>query len=105
MHDVLTVSDVSSRMIVCAAVLGQSVSRVHEEAMYICNTVHEFLRLQNNPLYLEPFQSKGKQEDALKFHYIVHCALDAVEEKGAANHQAWIVQCKASLLTACIAVQ
>lgn len=49
-------------MIVCAAVLGQT----------------------NNPLYLEPFQDKGKQEDALKFHYIVHCALDAVEEKVAA---------------------
>lgn len=45
-------------MIVCAAVLGQS----------------------NNPLYLEPFQ-RNKQEDSLKFHYIVHCALDAVEEK------------------------
>ncbi|DBA89261.1 TPA: hypothetical protein ACH3X1_016402 [Trebouxia sp. C0004] len=53
-------------MIVCAAVLGQT----------------------NNPLYLEVFQSKGKQEDALKFHYIVHCALDAVEEKVAAPRKA-----------------
>lgn len=39
--------------------------------------------MQNNPLYLEAFQNKGKQEDVLKFHYIVHCALDAIEEKGA----------------------
>ena len=38
--------------------------------------------MQNNPLYLEAFQNKGKQEDVLKFHYIVHCALDAIEEKG-----------------------
>ncbi|KAL0024525.1 hypothetical protein WJX79_000831 [Trebouxia sp. C0005] len=53
-------------MIVCAAVLGQT----------------------NNPLYLEVFQSKGKQEDALKFHYIMHCALDAVEEKVAAPRKA-----------------
>lgn len=42
--------------------------------------------LQNNPLYLEAFQTKGKQEDALKFHYIVHCALDAIEEKGMTCH-------------------
>lgn len=53
-------------MIVCAAVLGQT----------------------NNPLYLEAFQNKGKQEDVLKFHYIVHCALDAIEEKVAAPRKA-----------------
>ena len=35
---------------------------------------------QNNPLYLESFQS-GTDEDALKFHYVVHCSLDGVEEK------------------------
>ena len=34
--------------------------------------------LQNSPLFIEVF---SKQE-ALPFHYIVHCALDAVEEKG-----------------------
>eukprot|EP00891_Asterochloris_glomerata_P006222 jgi/Astpho2/6222/Aster-03629 len=43
-------------MIVCVAVVGQ----------------------KNNPLFIEVF---SKQE-ALPFHYIVHCALDAVEEKG-----------------------
>lgn len=42
-------------MIVCVAVVGQ----------------------KNNPLFIEVF---SKQE-ALPFHYIVHCALDAVEEK------------------------
>lgn len=47
-------------MIVCAAVIGQ----------------------QNNPLYLETFQQTGAgSEGALRFHYIVHCSLDAVEEK------------------------
>ncbi|KAK9823385.1 hypothetical protein WJX72_002400 [[Myrmecia] bisecta] len=45
-------------MIVCAAVIGQA----------------------NNPLYLETFQP-GSDDDALKFHYIVHCSLDAVDEK------------------------
>lgn len=53
-------------MIACAAVLGQT----------------------NNLLYLEAFQSKDKQEDVLKFHYIVHCALDAIEEKVAAPRKA-----------------
>ena len=37
---------------------------------------------QNNPLYLETFQ-QGSSDDALRFHYIVHCSLDAVEEKRA----------------------
>lgn len=37
---------------------------------------------QNNPLYLETFQ-QGSGDDALRFHYIVHCSLDAVEEKRA----------------------
>ena len=53
--------------------------------------------MQNNPLYLEVFQSKGKQEDALKFHYIVHCALDAVEEKGTACFASHL-SCSCSLL-------
>jgi hypothetical protein len=34
--------------------------------------------MQNNPLYLRTFPD----EEHLKFHYIVHCSLDAVEEKG-----------------------
>lgn len=53
--------------------------------------------MQNNPLYLEVFQSKGKQEDALKFHYIIHCALDAVEEKGAVRGAPHL-SCSCSLL-------
>ena len=47
----------------------------HDLKQFVCT-------LQNNPLYLEAFQNKGKQEDVLRFHYIVHCALDAIEEKG-----------------------
>jgi hypothetical protein len=42
---------------------------------------------QNNPLYLETFQ-QGSGDDALRFHYVVHCSLDAVEEKRAHVHQA-----------------
>lgn len=38
--------------------------------------------MQNKPLYLEAFQGSSSEEDTLKFHYVVHCALDAVEEKG-----------------------
>lgn len=52
-------------MIVCAAVVGQS----------------------NNPLYLKPFLVLP-EEDALKFQYIVHCSLDAVEEKVTALRKA-----------------
>jgi hypothetical protein len=40
--------------------------------------------LQNNPLYLKSYV---QVEDQLKFHYIVHCSLDAVEEKGARIQQ------------------
>ena len=104
MHDVLTVSDVPSSMIVCAAVLGQSVCRVHEELMHNFNATDRVPRLQNNPLYLEPFQ-RGKQEDALKFHYIVHCALDAVEEKGKTKRPNCPVLCRSYPPIACIAVQ
>ncbi|XP_078440628.1 SNARE-like superfamily protein [Wolffia australiana] len=43
-------------MIVCVAVVGQ----------------------QNNPLYLQNFTDA---DDALKFHHIVHCSLDVVEER------------------------
>lgn len=50
------------KMIVCAAVVGQ----------------------QNQPLYLRTFPA-AEGEALLKFHYIVHCSLDAVEEKGAWN--------------------
>jgi hypothetical protein len=39
--------------------------------------------LQNNPLYLKCFRSGSEEEEELRFHYIVHCALDAIDEKGA----------------------
>lgn len=45
-------------MIVCAAVIGQ----------------------QNNPLYLQTLQQEGGDR-SLRFHYVVHCSLDAVEER------------------------
>jgi hypothetical protein len=38
-----------------------------------------FFSLQNNPLFIQSF-SDG--DDALKFHHVVHCALDVIEEKG-----------------------
>ncbi|KAI5071177.1 hypothetical protein GOP47_0013428 [Adiantum capillus-veneris] len=43
-------------MIVCVAVVGQ----------------------QNNPLFIQSFTDG---DDELKFHYIVHCSLDVIEEK------------------------
>mmetsp|Transcript_19797 Transcript_19797/g.43034 ORF Transcript_19797/g.43034 Transcript_19797/m.43034 type:complete len:85 (-) Transcript_19797:1428-1682(-) len=46
--------------IVCTAIIGQ----------------------QNNPLYLRTFPS-ASPEQILKLNFIVHCALDAVEEKEA----------------------
>ncbi|KAJ7563682.1 hypothetical protein O6H91_03G120700 [Diphasiastrum complanatum] len=45
-----------SIMIVCVAIVGQ----------------------QNNPLYLQSFTGA---DEALKFHYIVHCSLDVFDEK------------------------
>ena len=68
-------------MIVCVAVVGQKVSVwisqlvcPHAQLLFEVGLV----LLQNNALFIEVF---SKQE-ALPFHYIVHCALDAVEEKG-----------------------
>jgi hypothetical protein len=37
--------------------------------------------MQNNPLYLSAFTSAADDE-AVKLHTIVHCSLDAVDEKG-----------------------
>jgi len=41
---------------------------------------------QNNPLFVQTYRSDnvvtGMQEDPIKFHYILHCSLDAFEEKG-----------------------
>lgn len=37
--------------------------------------------VQNAPLWLETFLEPSNQDDALRFSYIVHCALDAVDEK------------------------
>jgi hypothetical protein len=42
-------------------------------------------RAQNNPIYLKSYI---QVEDQLKFHYIVHCGLDSVEEKGAPRRPA-----------------
>ncbi len=36
--------------------------------------------LQNNPLYLQTLQQEGGDR-SLRFHYVVHCSLDAVEER------------------------
>ncbi|GFR41299.1 hypothetical protein Agub_g1975 [Astrephomene gubernaculifera] len=39
-----------------------------------------FIGPQNNPLYLRSMDP-ASDEQYLKLHYVVHCALDAVEEK------------------------
>ncbi|WZN65671.1 trafficking protein particle complex protein [Chloropicon roscoffensis] len=40
---------------------------------------------ENNPLFVQTYRSDnvvtGMQEDPIKFHYILHCSLDAFEEK------------------------
>eukprot|EP01024_Parvocaulis_polyphysoides_P032167 TRINITY_DN28886_c0_g1_i1.p1 TRINITY_DN28886_c0_g1~~TRINITY_DN28886_c0_g1_i1.p1 ORF type:complete len:160 (-),score=18.75 TRINITY_DN28886_c0_g1_i1:234-662(-) len=35
---------------------------------------------KNNPLYLRSFEDDQNQDD-LKFHYIIHCALDSVDDR------------------------
>ncbi|KAK9799812.1 hypothetical protein WJX73_002139 [Symbiochloris irregularis] len=40
----------------------------------------------NNPLYLEACKP-ASDEEVLKYHYVVHCALDTVEEKVALRTQ------------------
>lgn len=48
---------------------------------FVMQPIENICVLQNNPLYIKCFVDESG-ESALKFHYIVHCALDAVEEKG-----------------------
>ena len=49
-----------------------------------CSSISSSIRdvLQNNPLYLESFLERRTEDDVLRFSYIVHCALDAIEERG-----------------------
>lgn len=59
--------------------LKEELGKVDQESFQPHATGHW---VQNNPLYLETFQQAGTgSEGALRFHYIVHCSLDAVEEK------------------------
>lgn len=67
--------------IVCAAVVGQ----------------------QNNPLYIKTL---SPVDDEVKFHYMVHASLDAVEEKVRAaavgmllQAQHWLQSCLATVKT------
>jgi len=52
------------------------------ESMYACVAI---VAPGNNPLYIQTFRAdnriSGMQEDPIKFHYILHCSLDAFEEK------------------------
>jgi hypothetical protein len=76
-------------MIVCAAVIGQQVIPALDVAWStggVCLTLK--LQLQNQPLYL---RALVPTEDEIKFHYIVHCSLDAIEEKGGCMHSISIV--------------
>lgn len=63
-------------MIVCVAIIGQQVRLDTPLDNHKTNQ-------QNNPLCIECF---AEGEDIVRFHYLVHCALDAVEEKGAHIH-------------------
>ena len=66
---------------------------------HFCCTPTAFYDLQNNPLYLETMQQTGS-EGSLRFHYIVHCSLDAVEEKREwASLHAW--GCLACIVCTC----
>ncbi|KXZ56357.1 hypothetical protein GPECTOR_1g316 [Gonium pectorale] len=40
-----------------------------------------FIGPQNNPLYLRSMDPSPSDDQYMKLHYVVHCALDAVEEK------------------------
>mmetsp|Transcript_33757 Transcript_33757/g.60944 ORF Transcript_33757/g.60944 Transcript_33757/m.60944 type:complete len:153 (-) Transcript_33757:285-743(-) len=42
---------------------------------------------QNNPLFLQTYDNSSP-ENHLKFHYIVHCSLDSIEERVAATRRA-----------------
>lgn len=45
----------------------------------------------NNPLFIQTYRSDnvvtGMQEDPIKFHYILHCSLDAFEEKASSSEK------------------
>lgn len=56
--------------IACVAVVGKNVS-------WCGNCMNSYCK--NNPLFVKAFDL---QADVLKFHYIVHTALDVIEDKG-----------------------
>ena len=97
-------------MIVCVAVVGQQASlsppSKNDLFLYLfvpsfnsafaccgfCSMDHHlfilllffsYLWTQNNPLFIKSFTDG---EDELKFHHIVHCSLDVIEEKGMHSH-------------------
>ncbi|MCO5548176.1 hypothetical protein L7F22_001634 [Adiantum nelumboides] len=55
--------------------LAKSHTPTHKKAMIVCVAV---VGQQNNPLFIQSFTDG---DDELKFHYIVHCSLDVIEEK------------------------
>ena len=59
--------------------------------------------MKNNPLFVQTYRSDnvvtGMQEDPIKFHYILHCSLDAFEEKGEPSNAKGRWSCSGDSLT------
>lgn len=55
---------------------------------------------QNNPLYLRTFgEPSGDPSSILRFHFIVHAALDHVEEKSTPPYRSWPYNLQHSMLS------
>lgn len=70
--------------IICAAVVGQLVSIPQKKCTELSVEKTKQLCIdffQDNPLYLSAM-TPSAEDDLFKLHTIVHCSLDAVEEKG-----------------------
>ena len=59
--------------------MQSQVMQTQINSISMCDVQDVILTLQNNPLYIEAFETTD-EEEILRFHNIAHCALDAVEK-------------------------
>ena len=81
---VIKVAVVSRIVVLILSALSRAVVPAHDAA-------DVFRGKQNNPLFIRTFQADEEPEAAdvaTRLHYVVHAALDVVEERGATPHAA-----------------
>lgn len=71
------------RAVACSPACAGSWACIEHGGTGPCPTACARRAAQNQPLYLRHFTHPGDEEHLLHLSHVVHCALDAVEERGA----------------------